>query len=87
MDTEQPEPADVRLVPEHAYKFGVGPILVHSVEVVAEVVFDNQLWLHVRALVANGDLHRHGRFVNREIYLNAAALPDQETRNASGRAP
>lgn len=68
---EQPLPSDTRLVTEEAYKFGVGPILVHSVEVIAETLFDNQPWLQVNALVANGDWQRHGYFVRRELYIRA----------------
>ena len=76
MSADQPLPSDTRLLAEEAYKFGVGPILVHSGEVIAETLFDNQLWLQVHALVANGDWQRHGYFVRRELYIRA---------NASGR--
>ena len=67
-------PADTRLLAEEAYKFGVGPVLLHSVEVVAEVSFDGVLWLHVRASVANGSWDRHGHFVSRDLYVDASAL-------------
>lgn len=71
-DAEQPLPPDTRLVTEEAYKFGVGPILVHSVEVIAETLLDSQMWLQVNALVANGDWQRHGYFVRRELYIKAS---------------
>jgi phage gp46-like protein len=67
-------PADTRLLAEEAYKFGVGPVLMHSVEVVAEVAFDGALWLHVHAQVANGTRERHGHFVSRDLYVEASAL-------------
>ncbi|BFU43204.1 hypothetical protein KRMM14A1004_14410 [Krasilnikovia sp. MM14-A1004] len=67
----QPLPTDTCLVAEEAYKFGVGPILVHSVEVITEVMFCAELWLHVNAWVANGEWQRHGRFVERELYIRA----------------
>ncbi len=74
--TEQAQslPADTRLLAEEAYKFGVGPVLVHSVEVVAEVAFDGALWLHVHAQVANGTKERHGHFVSRDLYVDTFAL-------------
>jgi phage gp46-like protein len=73
-DQAQSLPAETRLLAEEAYKFGVGPVLLHSVEVVAEVSFDGALWLHVRAQVANGTWDRHGHFVSRELYVDASAL-------------
>ncbi|BFU43135.1 hypothetical protein [Krasilnikovia sp. MM14-A1004] len=60
---------------ESAYKFGVGPILVHAPELLAETVFDNRLWFHITAEVANGDQALHGAFLRRELYVDAAALP------------
>lgn len=68
---EEDLPPETHLVTEAEYKFGVGPILVHSVEIIAETLFDNELWFHVDASVANGDWQRHGGFVRREIYLKA----------------
>lgn len=83
--TNQPSPpAETLLLPEEAYKFGVGPILMHSVEVVAEVSFDDELWLNVRAHVANGNWQHHGQFVSRDLYINANAL---KTHRQHSRRP
>jgi hypothetical protein len=66
-------PRDAFVLAESAYKFGIGSIVVHSAQVLGEVEFDCQLWLSVRAYVANGDAERHGGFVDRELYVAATA--------------
>ncbi len=87
MTHESSLPSDTRVLQEQTYKFGVGPVLVHSVEVVAEVSFNNTLWLHVRAQVANGDWRRHGQFVSREIYVDPAAMGSRGHRGTRPSAP
>ena len=60
---------------ESQYRFGVGPILVRDVRVRQQIVFDEELWWHIEAEVANGTAASHGGWVRRELYVEDAALP------------
>jgi hypothetical protein len=55
---------------ESQYKFGLGPILMTHLEVLAEVEFDGKPWLYVRAQVANGTPERHSGWTTRDLYIN-----------------
>ena len=54
---------------EPQYRFGIGPILMRPVRVIAQVVFDDESWWHLEAEVANGTADSHGGWVRRELYV------------------
>jgi hypothetical protein len=72
---QEPPSGTVFVFTEPQYRFGVGPILVRAVQMVAQVEFDGAAWWHIRAEVANGTPERHGSWIPRELYVDAVALP------------
>lgn len=74
MGDEVAEPTPVLALSEAQYKFGVGPVLCRSIQVIAPVIFDNEHWWHVRAECAYGTREHHGGWHHRELYVIATAL-------------
>jgi hypothetical protein len=60
---------------EAQYRFGVGPVVARAIQVGAQVELDGALWLQIRAEVAGGTPERHGGWIDRELYVDAAAFP------------
>lgn len=65
---------------ERQYRFGTGPILLRSPRVLEEVVFDDEVWWHLEAEVANGTAAAHGGWVHREIYVVDTAWRPRSAR-------
>jgi hypothetical protein len=68
-------PDGILALAESQYRFGVGPILVRSIRVLAPVEFDGEPWWQIRAEAANGTRERHGGWLVRDLYVEDAALP------------
>lgn len=64
---------------EEQYRFGIGPVVLHSPQVLARVEFDGEPWWHLRAQVAGGTAERHGGWVDRELYVPVGLLPSPHT--------
>jgi hypothetical protein len=71
-------PGETLALVESQYRFGVGPIVLQSVELLAQVEFDGAPWWQIRAVVANGTPANHGGWATRNLYVDAAALPGAE---------
>ena len=63
---------------EPEYKFGAGPLLCRVLEVVAPVLFHDELWWHVRGECAYGTEERHGGRQTRELYVIDSVVPAYE---------
>lgn len=72
---------------EPQYRFGVGPILVRSPRVLAQVVFDGDLWWHIEAEVANGTAENHGGWVRRELYVDGRVVAFRRRRPPRATPP
>lgn len=76
-----PRPGEILVLGEAAYRFGIGPVVLRVAEIVGLVEFDGLPWWEVAGEVANGTPARHGGWVGRTVYVDAAAIP------AARRAP
>jgi len=72
--TPAPRPGEVLALSESAYRFGLGPIVLHVAEVLNLVEFDGAPWWEIAGEVASGTPARHGGWITRTLYVDAAAV-------------
>lgn len=67
-----PKIGDIYSLAENDYRYGTGPLVARVVEVVKEVLFQNEPWWDVEAVVKPPDTNGPGR--ERRLYVRAASL-------------
>jgi hypothetical protein len=70
----EPRAEQVFALTENQYRFGIGPIVIRCVRRLSELVVDGDQWVHVRALVAQGEVAHHGGWDERELDVPAQIM-------------
>lgn len=84
-----PRPGDLLALTEDQYRFGIGPVLVRVRvrAILAAVEYDGQPWWHVSGEVANGTAENHGGWIDRDVYVEAAALRQPHPPHSGPQPP